>query len=84
MPEMRVLFWLRESEQAEMTSPEFTQLIDRLVLMADTDPELKAGFEWIEERARKEGVSTYEIAFRVCSEHMANKLAREWMNGRHT
>ena len=52
------------SEQYGTPEPNamFTRLIDELVESSQSDPELASGIRWIDEQARRNGVSFYEMA----------------------
>ena len=64
-------------------NPTFRKMIDDLLLIdADKDPELAEGFRWIDEQAKKRGVSIYEFTYYVLEKGDAVNRAKEWLASR--
>lgn len=63
-------------------TPEFEEMVDALCLAADKDTELASGLRWIDEQARRQQVSFYEMALITVRNHMANKKAKAWLAGK--
>jgi len=57
----------------------FTKLVDELVDYSEYDPELADGIKWLDEQARKDGVSFYDKVFEVLYRHDVNKKAKDWL-----
>lgn len=57
----------------------FTKMVDELVLLADTDPELKGGLEWLDGRAQKTGSTIYQQVFETLHKHDVNTKAKQWL-----
>ena len=56
----------------------FENMCDELVMFCDYDPELKEGLRWIDEEARKRGISFYEVVFLVLHKYDVDLKARKW------
>lgn len=57
----------------------FCRMVDELVLeKAQVDQELKDGLQWLDERARLEGMDFYDMVYKVLLNHENEKRAKEW------
>lgn len=63
--------------QAEL--PEFRELVDQAVMLAEEDPQLLDGIHRIDAQAFERGVSSYEIFFLTMKKHQAEKRAGDWL-----
>lgn len=62
----------------------FASLIDELVESADQDPELADGIRWLDEQARRRGVTIYDMAFEVLYRHgRSGGSAGAWLRSRN-
>jgi len=61
----------------------FTKMVDELVEFSEYDPELADGIKWLDEQARKKGISFYDMVFEVLYKHDVNLKAKEWLNSRN-
>ena len=61
------------SEQYRMPIPDaqFTQLVDEIVVSSQNDPELVDALKWVDEMARKNEVSFYDMAANVLFRNVA-------------
>jgi len=46
----------------------FMLVVDQLVCMSDTDPELKEGIKYIDEKAHKQKISFYDMVYKIVKE----------------
>jgi len=53
--------------------------IDKVVELSDSDPELKDGIRYIDEQARKKGISFYDMMYEVFYKHEINQKAKKWV-----
>lgn len=60
----------------------FTKMVDELVEISDTDLELKEGIQWLDEQAKKKGISFYQMVFDCLYKADINKRAKEWLQSR--
>lgn len=58
-------------------------MVDELVLMSETDPELADGIKWLDQQANNKGISFYEMVFQVLYRHDVNQRAKQWMSDRN-
>ena len=61
----------------------FTKMVDELVDFSQYDPELADGIKWLDEQARKRGISFYDMVFEVLYKHDVNKKARDWLHSKN-
>lgn len=57
----------------------FCKIIDDLVLSAKPNTDLQIGMEWIDNEARKNNMTFYEMALIVMRKDMAERRAKEWL-----
>lgn len=55
------------------------KMIDELVQTMDNDPELKDAMKDLDEKARKKGITLYDMVFEVLLKHDADERASEWL-----
>jgi hypothetical protein len=60
----------------------FMEMIDDLVVMSEKDSELAEGLRWIDAQSQRNGLTFYEMAMIVLRKHMAERRAKEWLNGK--
>jgi len=60
----------------------FKAMVDELVFLSETDPELKDGLKWLDEQAQKENFDIYDMVFKVLYRHDTNEQARDWLKNR--
>jgi len=60
----------------------FTKMVDELVEYSKQDPQLADGIRWIDETARKRGVSFYEMVFQVLHKYDITLKAKNWIDTR--
>ena len=72
-----------ESESPFNVSLFFTEMCDELKLMSETDDELADGLKWIDDEAKKLGVSFYEMIFITLHKDDIKMKAEEWMKTRN-
>ena len=61
----------------------FTKMVDELVEFAEYDPELADGLKWLDEQARKKGISFYDMVFEVLYKHDVNTKAKKWLQSKN-
>jgi len=61
----------------------FKKMVDELVDFAEYDPELADGIKWLDKQASKEGLSFYDMVFKVLYHHDVNVRASEWLRSRN-
>ncbi|MEO9321261.1 MAG: hypothetical protein ABI361_11355 [Nitrososphaera sp.] len=61
---------------------QFMSIIDDLVVMSENDTELADGLRWIDTQSQKNGLTFYEMALIVLRKHMAERKAKEWLQGK--
>ena len=61
------------------TDKMFRKMVDDIVSMAEHDPELKEGIQWLDEIATKSGMSFYDIVFKVLIKHDREISAKKWL-----
>lgn len=64
-------------------TPFFMQMIDELVEISETDPELKAGLQWIDMESRKRGITFYDMVYEVLYRYDVDSKAKEWMTNKN-
>ena len=57
-------------------------MIDELVEYTEFDPELKDDIKRMDEKARKKGVTFYELASEILNNYNLNKKAKDRMNSK--
>mgnify|MGYP001573927907 CR=1 FL=1 len=57
----------------------FRKMIDEIIAMAEHDPELKEGIQWLDKIAIKNGMSFYDIIFKVLMKHDREISAKKWL-----
>jgi len=57
----------------------FRQMVDEIIIMAEKDPELKEGVQWLDKMATEQGVSFYDIVFKVLMLNDQDKSAKKWL-----
>jgi hypothetical protein len=60
----------------------FMEMIDDLVVMSEKDSELAEGLRWIDAQSQRNGLTFYEMAMIILRKHMAERRAKEWLNGK--
>lgn len=60
----------------------FKSMVDELVFLSSSDPELADGFKWLDSEAQKEGIDIYDMVFKVLYRHDTNQKARDWLKNR--
>jgi hypothetical protein len=61
---------------------QFMEMIDDLVVMSEKDSELAEGLRWIDAQSQRNGLTFYEMAMIILRKHMAERRAKEWLNGK--
>jgi hypothetical protein len=61
---------------------QFMEMIDDLVVMSEKDSELAEGLKWIDAQSQRNGLTFYEMAMIILRKHMAERRAKEWLNGK--
>ena len=61
----------------------FKKMVDDLVDFALFDPELADGIKFLDEQARKEGISFYDKVFEVLYKHDVQAKAAKWVKDLH-
>ena len=60
----------------------FHKMVDDLVDFSAFDDELADGIRYLDEQARKKGISFYDIVFQVLYKHDVNARAKQWLDTR--
>jgi len=55
---------------------ELIEMIDEFILSIENDPELTSGIKWIDEQAKKRGITFYDMCFKV----LHDPDLRKWFN----
>ena len=61
------------------TDSTFRKMVDDIVAMAEHDPELKEGIQWLDKIATENGMSFYDIIFKVLMQHDQEISAKKWL-----
>lgn len=61
----------------------FTNMVDELVEFSEHDPELADGLRWIDDEAKKRGITFYEMVFFVLHKYDVDVKAKEWLRTRN-
>ena len=61
----------------------FTRMVDELVEFSEHDAELSDVIKWLDNQAKKKGLSFYDMVFEVLYKHDVNSKAKEWLNSRN-
>ncbi len=61
------------------TDSTFRKMVDDIVAMAEHDPELKEGIQWLDKIATENGMSFYDIIFKVLMKHDQEISAKKWL-----
>ncbi|MDI1495923.1 MAG: hypothetical protein K8823_1231 [Cenarchaeum symbiont of Oopsacas minuta] len=61
----------------------FTRMVDSLVEMSSSDPELADGIKWLDMQAQNKGISFYEMIFNVLYQHDVNSRVSKWNKTRN-
>ena len=61
----------------------FTKMVDDLVVFSEYDPELADGIRWLDEQAKKKGITFYDMVFEVLYKHDVNQKAKDWLEKRN-
>lgn len=61
----------------------FNAMIDELVAFSEFDKELKDGIRWVDEQAKKKGISFYDAVFDILYKHDVNQKAVDWLRTRN-
>ena len=60
----------------------FRKMVDELVEFGEFDPELKAGLQWLDMEAQKEGISFYDKVYDVLNRYNRKYIdseAKDWL-----
>ena len=57
----------------------FVEMMDELVQFSQYDPELADGIKWLDEQAKKKGISYYDMCFLVLYKHDVTLKAKNWL-----
>jgi hypothetical protein len=62
----------------------FEKMVDMLLLddQCVKDTELQDGLKWVSMQADKEGLTFYEMVFKIFETYETNKRAKEWVKTR--
>ena len=60
----------------------FHKMVDDLVDFSAFDDELADGIRYLDEQAKKKGISFYDIVFQVLYKHDVNARAKQWLDTR--
>ena len=61
----------------------FEKMIDELVEFSEYDKELADGIKWLDDEARKKGISFYQQTFEILYKHDINAKAKNWLDERN-
>ncbi len=61
----------------------FTQLVDEMILYADSDPELKQGLQFLDHLAQEKGVSIYDVVFDRLYRYDMKEKAKRWLHSKN-
>ena len=60
----------------------FHKMVDDLVDFSAFDDELADGIRWLDEQAKKKGISFYDMVFQILYKHDVNARAKQWLDTR--
>jgi hypothetical protein len=60
----------------------FKKMVDELVDFGQYDPDLKEGLEWLDNKAREQGCSFYDMVFQVLGNYDQNARVKKWVRDR--
>lgn len=78
---MRNMTTFKDIEESKKS--DFMDMVDKMVMMSDYDPELKDVIKYLDEQAKKTDSSIYEIIYVVADKHFLNKRVQEWREARN-
>ena len=58
-------------------------MVDDLVLFGEYDDELAEGIRYIDNEARKKGMSFYDMVYKVLYQHDIKEKAKEWRENKN-
>lgn len=58
----------------------FSKMVDELVEFSEYDPELADGIRWLDDQARKRGITFYDMVFEILYKHDMNTKAHDWLD----
>ena len=61
----------------------FSRMVDELVEFSEYDPELANGIKWLDDQARKKGITFYDMVFEVLYKHNIDSKAQKWFATRN-
>ena len=63
----------------ESVDDQFVEMIDDLVVMAESDSELAEGLKWIDFQSQRNGLTFYEMAMIILRKHLIERRAKDWL-----
>ena len=60
-----------------LVSP-FNKMVDDLVVFSEHDKELADGIKWLDSIAINQGVSFYDVVYKILYQHDIKERAKEW------
>ena len=60
-----------------LVSP-FNKMVDDLVVFSEHDKELADGIKWLDSIAINQGVSFYDVVYKILYQHHIKERAKEW------
>lgn len=61
----------------------FSRMVDELVEFSEHDPELAEGIKWLDDQARRRGITFYDMVFEVLYKHGVDAQAQKWFATRN-
>lgn len=61
----------------------FVNMCDELVNFSEFDPALEDAIKWIDEQAKKKGISFYDMVFELLYKHDINSKAKNWIQNKN-
>ena len=58
---------------------QFNKMVDDLVVFSEHDDELAEGIRYLDSEARKNGVSFYDMVYKILYQHDVSEKAKEWI-----
>jgi len=80
---LRLLIADPQARLMDASEGTFAATVDELVAFSEHDAELAEGIRWIDEQARKRGVSFYDMVFEVLYRHDVDSRAQRWARSRN-
>lgn len=67
----------------EQDKSDFMDMVDKIVMMSDFDPELKEGLRYLDDKAKLTETSIYEVIYAVLGKWELEKRVKKWREAKN-